>query len=290
MSSSPTTSRPPAHRAIFISLINDAALFPPAALDITSALSGHAAHRGGPDADLVGPFLVGVPTVEAFVAALDAGSPAPATVGLIARPGTLAEDVKAALAALRSESRTRLVSVDAAWSQGWRDLDPGELPIHLEIGREGHDAALTDIASAAGFADVRAKFRTGATADWTWPDASELADFIIAAGQQHLPFVLTGGLHHVVRGEHPVDGTTQQQHGLLNVLVAVHASAGGSDAHTVRELLEIRDAGALAEIVRNWSVSDVAAVRSAFAGYGCCDVTDPIDELRSLGLLTPSDS
>lgn len=288
MSSSPSTGRPPAHRALFISLINDASLFPPAALEMGTALTDHATHRSGPDADLVGPFLVGVSSVDVFVAALDAGSPAPATIGLIARPGTPVGDVKAALSVLRGESRTRLVSIDAAWSRGWRDLDPGDLPIHLEVGREDRDTALMDMASASDFADVRAKFRTGATSSWTWPDAAELADFIIAAGRHHLPFVLTGGLHHVVRGEQTLGDAVEQQHGLLNVLVAVHARAGGSDVQTVRELLEIRDAEALAQIVRGWSVSDVAVVRAALAGYGCCDVTDPIAQLRSLDLLAPN--
>ena len=69
------------------------------------------------------------------------------------------------------------------------------------------------------------------------------------------------------------------------MLVAVHASAGGADEQTVRELLEIRDADALGDIVAGWSSPDIAAVRAAFAGYGCCDVTDPITELAELGLL-----
>lgn len=283
MSSSP--ERTSAHPALFVSLINDAALFPPAALPMTQALSAHAEHRAAATADLVGPFLVGAPAVPDLEAALDAGSPAPATVGLVARPGTAFDRVESALQALRAQTRTRLVSVDAAWEPGWRDLHMGDLPIHLEIGRRDRDAALDDLVSAAGTADVRAKFRTGATADWAWPSADELADFIVAAGARHLPFVLTGGLHHAVRGEHVVAGSVEDQHGLLNVLVAVHASAGGADATTVRELLEIREAEVLAAVVRGWSSPDIAAVRAAFTSYGCCDVTDPIGDLHALGLL-----
>lgn len=284
MSSSPDPA-PRAHPALFVSLVGDASLFPPAALDMSTALAAHAEHRDGQHADVIGPFLVGVPVVADLLAALDAGSPAPPAVGLVARPGTAVEGVRAAVATLRQETRTRLVSIDAAWQPGWRSIDPGELPIHLEVGRDDPEAALTDIASASEFADVRAKFRTGATPDWAWPDAGELADFILGAGRHHLPFVLTGGLHHLVRADHPAQGAVEPQHGLLNVLVAVHASAGGADEQTVRELLEVREAQPLAEIVRGWGVPDVAAVRAAFAGYGCCDVTDPIGELAGLGLL-----
>lgn len=286
MSSSPSPAPRPAHPALLISLVNDAALFPPAALPMADALSAHARHRSGPQSDLVGPFLVGVPAVTDLVAALDAGSPAPPAVGLVARPGTALEEIAAAFATLRGEARTRLASIDMAWQTGWRSIDPGDLPIHLEVGRGDPDAALADIASASDFADVRAKFRTGATADWAWPDAAELAGFVLAAGRHYVPFVLTGGLHHAVRADHPLDGGSEPQHGLLNVLVAVHASAGAADEQTVRDLLEVREVEPLAEIVRGWSASDVAAVRAAFAGYGCCDVTDPIGELVELGLLS----
>lgn len=278
-------TRQPAHRALFISLINDAALFPPAQLPMDEALRAHADHRAAGVADLVGPFLVGVPAVEDLTTAMAAGAPAPPAIGLVARPGTAVADIDAALTALRSLERPRVVSIDTAWSPQWRNLDLGDLVVNLEIGREGQAEALDDIASASEFVDVRAKFRTGPTPSWPWPTGPELADVILGTGARHLPLVLTGGLHHAVRGERTVDGTPQEQHGLLNVLVAVHASAGGADESTVRDLLEIRDAHALAGIVAGWSSPDVAAVRAAFAGYGCCDVTDPIGELTDLGLV-----
>ena len=290
----PADHRSPAHRGLFISLVNDAALFPPASRSMTDSLSEHRGHREGGHADVVGPFLVGVPMVGGLLAALDAGSPVPPAVGLVARPGTSVPDVDGALRRLREDARVRVVSVDAGWSPQWRNLDLDDLPIHLEVGRERPEEVLDDIASAADFVDVRAKFRTGATPTWAWPDADELSRFVLAAAERQLPFVLTGGLHHAVRGEYlvhgepPADGRHEEQHGLLNVLVAVHATAGGSDAGTVRELLEIRDADALADVVAGWSTPDIAGVRAALTGYGCCDVTDPIGELVDLGLLRGS--
>lgn len=279
-------TRQPAHRALLISLINDASLFPPARLPMDEALRAHAGHRAAGYADVVGPFLVGVPAVADLTAALAAGVPAPPAMGLVARPGTAIEDVDAALATLRSLDRPRIVSLDTAWSPEWRNLDIGELVVNLEIGREGRAEALDDIASASDFVDARAKFRTGPTPTWTWPTSGELAEVVIGAGTRHLPLTLTGGLHHVVRGEYTVDGSPEEQHGLLNVLVAVHASAGGADERTVRDLLDIREAPALAEIVAGWSSPDIAAVRAALTGYGCCDLTDPIGELQELGLLS----
>lgn len=285
----PADTRRPAHRSLFISLVNDAALFPPAQLTMDAALAGHARHRAAGYADLLGPFLVGVPAVDELVSALAGGAPVPPAVGLVARPGTPSEDVRAALDVLLAPGRPRVVSLDTAWFPGWRNLAVDGLTVSVEVGRERQQEALDDIASAGDFVDVRAKFRTGPTPEWAWPDATELADVIIGAGQRYLPLVLTGGLHHVVRGEHTVAARAEEQHGVLNVLVAVHASAGGADAQTVRDLLEIREADALADIVSGWSSPDVAAVRAAFAGYGCCDVTDPIGELTELGLLASED-
>lgn len=68
---------------------------------------------------------------------------------------------------------------------------------------------------------------TGATEVWAWPDEVELARFFTACRERELPFKLTGGLHHVLRAEHlgPDGGP---QHGLLNVLAAVHATAEGA--------------------------------------------------------------
>ena len=285
----PAEHRRPPHRGLFISLVNDAALFPPAARPMPEALAEHAHHDACPYSDVVGPFLVGVPMVQDLLTALDEGGPAPRAVGLVARPGTEVPQIEAALAILAADPRVRVVSVDAGWSPKWRNLDLGELPIHLEVGRDRPEEVLDGIASASPFVDVRAKFRTGATPTWARPEADEFAGFLLGATERQLPFVLTGGLHHVVRGRYAVHGAkgdaAEEQHGLLNVLVAVHGATGGSDAQSVRELLEIRDAEALADVVAGWSAPDVAAVRAALTGYGCCDVTDPIGELTDLGLL-----
>lgn len=280
-------TRPPAHRGLLISLVNDASLFPPARLPMDEALRAHAIHRSAGYADVVGPFLVGVPDIEDLTTALTSGAPSPPAIALVARPGTAIGDIDAALATLRALGPSRLVSLDTAWSPEWRNLDIGELAVNLEIGRDDRDSALDDIVTASDFVDVRVKFRTGATPTWVWPTAAELADVVIGAGARYLPLTLTGGLHHVVRGEYPVDGVLEEQHGLLNVLVAVHASAGGADEDTVRDLLDVREASALADIVSGWSSPDIAAVRAAFTGFGCCDVTDPIGGLEELGLLVP---
>ena len=96
-----------------------------------------------------------------------------------------------------------------------------------------------------------------------------------------VPFKLTGGLHHAVRAEH--DG--EPQHGLLNVLLAVHAAAHDGAPAAVETLLSQRDPRLLADAVRSLEPGDVRRLRSLLTAYGCCEVTDPIGELVDLGLV-----
>ncbi|QIM21361.1 hypothetical protein G7075_09870 [Phycicoccus sp. HDW14] len=136
---------------------------------------------------------------------------------------------------------------------------------------------------------VVAKYRTGPTPTWPWPDEHDLAAFLCAAAAAPVPFKLTGGLHHAVRGTYRVDGVPEENHGVLDVLVATAAALDGASTDTVAALLAVRDSGALTELVLAWSGDTTARVRAAFTAYGCCTVTDPLGELADLGLPTAPD-
>jgi hypothetical protein len=84
-----------------------------------------------------------------------------------------------------------------------------------------------------------------------------------------------------VRGTY--DG--EEQHGILNVLVAVRWALNGDDVDELVPLLAERDPAVLVEHVTRMSAADASIVRAFFTAYGCCGVTDPINELAALGLL-----
>jgi hypothetical protein len=128
------------------------------------------------------------------------------------------------------------------------------------------------------------KFRTGPTAMWAWPDEQELAAFLRLAARE-VPFKLTGGLHHAARGTYEVAGVPEENHGVLNVLLATSAALSDAGGEEVARLLAVRDATALADVVAAWPDDTAARVRAAFTAYGCCTVTDPVGELADLGLL-----
>ncbi len=285
-----STGGPLLHR-----LVDDAAVFPPGNAPLAEAVAGHAVHRSAWYADAIGPLLVPAASVADLVRVLDlrdaVAAPgavaAPLALVLIARPGADPAMTAAALDALSDDPRVRVVGAELAWHEGWRDLGLGDLALALEVPRGDDSAvAVADVHTARGAGRrVVAKFRTGPTPTWAWPDEAELAGFIGLCAQLGVPFKLTGGLHHAVRGRYAVDGIPEENHGVLDVLVATAAALAGASAPELAALLAVRDSTALAGLVTAWPDATAAAVREAFTAYGCCTVTDPVGELAALGLL-----
>jgi hypothetical protein len=293
----PTTDHPaaerPAQAPLLRGLLDDAAVFPPAAVPLADAVRLHGEHRTSRHAAAVGPLLVPASGVADLVRVLDAARPAAAgsalDVALVARPGADPSALTAGRDALRQEPRVRVVAAELAWHDRWRDLGLDDLPLALEVPRgRDRDAALTDVRTAvADGQPVVAKLRTGATPTWPWPDEDEVADFLVRTAGHGIPFKLTGGLHHAARGTYEVDGIPEENHGLLDVLLGTSAATSGAGPDEVAALLAVRDAAALAGLVAAWPDDTAARVRAVFTSYGCCTVTDPLGELVALGLLDP---
>jgi hypothetical protein len=277
----------PAEPGLFAGLVDDAAVFPPGNAPLEEAVRMHRVHRTSWYAGLVGPLLVpasAAPDLVPLVAGAGAGAePDRLGVAVIGRPGTPADQVLEAVALLQAADGVRVVGVERGWEPSWRDAPDAGVPQTLEVPRGAAQAeAVADIAAdASDDRPLQAKFRTGATDTWAWPDERELATFVRTAVDHDLGFKLTGGLHHAVRGTH--DG--QEQHGLLNVLVAVRWALNGDDVDELVPLLAERDPAVLVPHVTRMSAADAAIVRAFFPAYGCCGVTDPITELAALGLL-----
>lgn len=279
-------------RAVLDRLIDDAAVFPPGNAPLDVAVRGHATHRRSWYAACVGPLLVPAGLAGELPGVLDAcdwPAAAPLDVGIIGRPGSEAAHVRSGVASLADEPRVRVVGVELPWSPQWRAVGADGVLIALEVGRGPRQVAALDALArdnAAGH-PVVAKFRTGPTPTWHWPDEIELAAFIVETVRASVPFKLTGGLHHALRGTYPSAAGPEENHGLLNVLAATTAALRGSDVPLVSALLSERHPDRLGEAVTGLEAAGIAELRAAFRSYGCCLVTDPVDELAALGVLEP---
>jgi hypothetical protein len=270
-----------AEPALFAALVDDAAVFPPGNAPLPEAVRLHRIHRKAWYAACVGPLLT--PASAAAELSDLAGDGEPLRVGVVGRPGTPTAEVRAAVDRLETAPGVEPVAVELGWTPDWRDTAWGGLKVSLEVPRGAEqEKALADIAAdASDSVPLQAKFRTGATPDWPWPDEAELATFLRTAIDHDLGFKLTGGLHHAVRGTH--DG--EEQHGVLNLLVAVRWALNGEDVDELVPLLAERDPAVLVPQVTRMSAADAAIVRAFLTSYGCCDVTDPVGELADLGLV-----
>lgn len=280
----------PAEQELFTQLVDDAAVFPPGNAPLDDAVRAHLGYQAGRYAGLIGPLLVPVSDaagLDPLASAVGCRPETPLAVALVARIGVPSETVTKALAAMSPDSAVRVVGVEVGWAPEWRTSRPPGLPLTLEVPRGGEqDVALGDIARDLGGPDpLQAKFRTGATRVWAWPDEEELAQFIRSAVDLAVGFKLTGGLHHAVRGRYAVGEVAEEQHGLLNVVCAVRWALNGADVPELVTLLAQRDPGELVAMVTRMSSADVSIVRAFFTSFGCCQVTDPIAELVALNLL-----
>lgn len=280
-------SRATAEPALFERLVDDAAVFPPGLAPLPRAVREHRAHRTRWYAGLLGPLLVPASSAGELRALVPADSAA-LRVGLVTRPGAPLAALVDGLRLLLDHRSVEVVGVEAGWSPQWRELELAELPVVLELPRgELRDDALDDVAAAVAEDSraVLAKFRTGATPTWPWPDEAELAGFLDDVVDRGVPFKLTGGLHHAVRGSHGPEDAREEQHGLLNVLAALDARIRGGTRADVAGLLAERSAAHLAELVSGIDAGGAARLRAHLTAYGCCGVTDPIRELSALQLV-----
>jgi hypothetical protein len=131
--------------------------------------------------------------------------------------------------------------------------------------------AAADEVAACGH---RLKLRLGNVDHALVPDSGTVAGWIDAALDRETPFKATAGLHRAVRHDPEGGGA----HGFLNVMAATAALWDGGSAADATALLEQRDGATLADL-------DLASARRWFTSFGSCSVTEPLDDLISLGLV-----
>ncbi|WP_197717278.1 hypothetical protein [Glycomyces terrestris] len=271
-------------------LFDDAAVFPPGNAPLALAVRAYGGRRRVWYAGLVGPLVVPAAAVPRLGPLLPAGEPAlPVSVTFPDGPA----GVPAALATaafLPVEVR----SIEVAVPEGTEpdaflaDLDAAvedapALDVYVEIPRDARRDKV--IAAIAG--RRRAKFRTGGVRAELHPGEDELAASLAAAVAAGVPFKATAGLHHAVRNTDPETGF--EQHGFLNLLLATDAILNGGTETDARALLADRDEDRIADRVDALGDARTAAARAAFTSFGTCSVTEPLDELIGLGLLSAPD-
>lgn len=281
---------------LFTGFLDDAAVFPPGSVPLAQAVPAHLAHLASAQGPLVGPFVVAASALPSL-GPLVQGLPPRSFAVSVTVPGP--GDVRAALeaAALVPALDVRAVEVGvpadvaevdevvpaldlALRGDLARTADGSRVTAFVELPRDERRATLFD--ALAGTAYL-AKLRTGGVRADLYPDAAELGAAIVALVRARVPFKATAGLHHAVRNTDAATGF--EQHGFLNVLVAVAAALDGADVTEASVLLADRDGAALAASAGAWPLGQAEQVRWCFRSIGTCSIDEPVSDLATLGLL-----
>jgi hypothetical protein len=256
-----------ARSALLGRLIDHAALFPPASMDMPDALEADRAARASEHAWMLDRFIVPAsrlhelpPDAPRLSVVLDGGE------GDLEAVAETPHDVELVEARIDPEwipdtqalVREKLPGVRAFW-----ELSPGR-------GLRGAVAAVRE-------AGAGAKIRCGGT---TLPSVEEVAAFIAACRDAGVPFKATAGLHHPIR--------SGDRHGFLNLLAAAVFADGDLEAIVAEEdpAAFSLDAGGLTVHGQRADAAAIEAARAElFVAYGSCSFSEPVDELIALGML-----
>lgn len=237
-----------ARRAALAALIDHAPTFPPASLPVPEALAEDRRARAGEHAWLLRRLVW------------------PAS-----KLGELGGEDRA-LSVVRDEdvanddpSQTlRVEAVETRWESGLEGL-AGEVYVELPLG-DGIEEKVGLLAERG----YRAKVRCGGE---RVPSAGELGRFLRACREAGVPFKATAGLHHPL--------ARHGSHGFLNVLAAfVFADEAALDGHVELDERALRWDGREAgpdELERGR--------REGLVAIGSCSFSEPVDDLRDLGVL-----
>jgi hypothetical protein len=263
-------SAPDARRALLERLIDHAALFPPASMDMPDAIEADRRARASEHAWMLDRFIV----PASRLGELPREAPRLSVV-LDGGEGDL-EVVRDAVAAGRQVELVE-ARIDPAWIPDTQALVEEKLPGVRAFWELSPGRGLRGAVAAVREARAGAKIRCGGT---TLPSVEEVAAFIAACRDADVPFKATAGLHHPIR--------SGDRHGFLNLLGAAVFADGDLEAIVAEEdpgAFRL-DADGLTVHGRRADAGTIAAARAElFVAYGSCSFDEPVDDLIALGVL-----
>jgi hypothetical protein len=299
-------------RDLLSGLIDYAGLFPPAALDMSTATRKYAEYREGEYRWALGRFIVPVARLDEFEKAAEGIPPDGGWEGnefwrlsalgggdLSSDLNRIAEFNKKYAA---SDSPAGVAVIDAIEIKAARPADienamkltPAKLATYFEI-PIGDDP--TELIKSIAETEARAKVRTGGLTADAFPSSFDLARFIKICAEEDAPFKATAGLHHPLRSVNRLtyapDSESAMMHGFLNVFLAAAFAQNGMDVDRLVELLEEQSPGAFQFDSGGVTWRDEMIVRGQLRNsrnllaiaFGSCSFEEPIEDLKKIGLL-----
>ena len=288
-------------------LIDYAGLFPPASLDMRSAVKAYAEYKSGDDRKFLGRFILPASRLGEFA---NAAAPFLETSE---NPWRLSVTVPGNPA----QARDAIVEFNRYMAAGDEiphvQCDAVEIPVRtsdeIEVALATFPETLelfveipvqtdpTAAISRLSGTRARAKIRTGGVVESAFPSSQQIIRFMRACFDNQVPFKATAGLHHSLRGSYPLtyesDAPRGTMYGYLNIFLAAAFLEAGMDDADLIQLLEETNPKALIlddDCVRWRSfaipTSELSDTRRLFAiSFGSCSFVEPVSEARELNLI-----
>lgn len=286
-------------RALLEGLIDYAGLFPPASLDMQTAVRNYAAYRASDEVWMLGRFIVPARRLAEFSTAFsEACCDEQMFPWLLSVLGTGDTNENARLIETFSEGAAfldaiELKAADAVQAERQLRLTPPGMAAYVEFPPELNDEVFPVLKQFG----ARAKIRTGGVTADAIPEAWKMAEFLVACAKAKVPFKATAGLHHPLRSAQKLtyeeNSSTATMHGFINVFVAAAIAYQGAGVEEVIEVIHEQSPGAFQWkknllIWRSHRLSEKQikeARKNCAIGFGSCSFTEPVHDLKALGWL-----
>lgn len=300
-------------RVLLDSIVDYAGLFPPASVNMATAVRNFAHYRASSNGWMLGRFICPAGSLDSFSA--EAEQYLPRDAGAIAWQLSItgSGDVEADMRVIAQFNERHRVCFDecSAFVDAYEvkantvedverihSLVPVTLRTFIEIPLAGDLQTLVEAIARAG---RRAKMRTGGIAAEAFPTSEQVAQFLAACAHTGVVAKATAGLHHplrdVFRLTYEDNAPTSLMFGYLNVFLATALVGTGAPMRDVVAMLEERDAKHITFDATHchWTGgSKRYALDRAFlaqmrdrglVSFGSCSFTEPVQETRALGWL-----
>ena len=294
------SAAPSALRTLVSGVVDYAGLFPPASLDMPTAVANYASYRASDDAWMLCRFVVPAARLDEWTSAVAALSPADALAwngahlsvllsGEFAHEATLITDFnsRAPFGVHIDVVEGRTPSVDAVLAMA--AAVPDDVMLYCEL---PHRDDPRELLQAVRRANVRAKLRAGGVTPDVFPSPAEIVRFLRRCHELAVTAKATAGLHHPLRGDYRLTYDANAVHGtmfgFLNVFLCAAAIRAGAPDSVATEILLLTDhveitSGDLGMTACGFEIafSVLQSLRAdGLVAFGSCSFLEPVSELR----------
>lgn len=297
-------------KCLLSSILDYAGLFPPARLDLSTAIANYAQDRLSPYAWILGRFVLPATRLDDLLTRLPDDSSNPwslsLTVASSGSPNSSSQrslDWQQTIDQIQTYADSNQIRIAAL---EFPPLSVNEIAQILPAVPTGVEAFF-EIPYGPSFNDYigvlqqlggYAKLRTGGITADAFPNFSQLSQSMLTLAAVRLPFKATAGLHHPLPGQYrltyELDSPNAVMHGFLNVILLAALlywqKLAAEEAllllqQPTLEGFQFTEAGIIWQTypLSCWEISTFR--QQFFRSFGSCSFQEPIDHLQKLQLL-----